>query len=119
MNQRTIKIASMALLGAILVAMLPQPSLAGGKPHYFGGVPDVSTKSNTGVPLSEVRPKSPAEQAGLQAGDIIKQFGEVAIRNLDDFFSALRSAPPDKPLTVIYIRQGQEYQTEVVLEPRR
>lgn len=118
MNQRTIKTASIVLLGVILIATLPQPSLAGG-PHYLGGVPDVSAKSNTGVPLSEVRPKSPAEQAGLQAGDIIEQLGEVTIRNLGDFFSALRSAPPDKPLMVIYIRHGQEYQTEVVLEPRR
>jgi S1-C subfamily serine protease len=119
MNRRQIKTTRMALLVAILFVTLPQPSLAGGKPHYFGGVPDMSAKPNSGVLLEEVRPKSPAEQAGLQARDIIKQIGEVTIRNPDDFFSALKLALPDKPVTVIYIRGGQEHQTEVVLEPRR
>jgi S1-C subfamily serine protease len=124
-SMRTMLVAKLTVLAplviATLVAVLLQPSLAaaGTKTHYFGGVPNISLSSTFGVSLSEVRPDSPAERAGLRAGDIIVQLGEVMIRDHKDFVFALRSTPPGTPARVTYLRQGQEYQTEVVLVPRR
>lgn len=107
-----------ALLAASVVTLLPQPSLAR-KPHYFGAVPDTTVTAASGVPLREVRPRSPAEQAGLQAGDILVKLGSFPIRSVEDLESALQFTLPGKPIEIIYIRQGQEHRTEAALEPRR
>lgn len=93
------------------------------KPPYFGGIPDVSESLSSGIRLSGVRPGSPAEEAGLQAGDIIVTFGGVTIRGLDDFRFALQRLIPQsqrgEPVEIIYLRQGQEFRTEATLKPRR
>src|SRR5690606_20485076 len=58
---------------------------------YFGSVPDFSESAIPGVRLTGVRPESPAEKAGLRAGDVIVAFAGVTIRNLEDLVFALRS----------------------------
>ena len=107
-----------AVAGLTLSESPLRNAYASGHGHYFGGIPDVSA-SVSGVRLSDVRRDSPAEQAGLKAGDIIVKLGKAKIRSLDDFLSALRTEPPEEPLEIIYIRNGQEYRTEATLMGRR
>jgi aminopeptidase YwaD len=86
---------------------------------YFGSIPDFSESPTPGVRLSGVRPDSPAEKAGLQAGDTIVALTGVTVRTLDDLVFALRSKRAGERVEVIYRRDGQTLQTEAILEVRR
>jgi len=111
------------IFSAVVVTSLAfSPVYAAGKPHYFGGVPDVAAaaaNNGTGVPLAEVRKDSPAEQAGLKSGDVVVQLGDTKVRTVDDLVQALRVAPRDQSVRVVYIREGQQNQTEARLIPRK
>lgn len=99
----------------------PGPSRAGGGQGYgpyFGSVPDFG-QSEEGVRFADVRPDSPADKAGLQAGDVLIQFGEVAIKNLYDFTYALRDSKVGDVVKVKCLREGKTITAEVTLEQRR
>jgi hypothetical protein len=91
----------------------------GGYGPYFGSVPDFGDSPAPGVRLSGVRAGSPADRAGLRAGDVIVAFAGVAVRTLDDLTFALRSRRPGDTVEVRYLRDGQEHTVQSVLEQRR
>jgi aminopeptidase YwaD len=86
---------------------------------YFGSIPDFSESSIPGVKLAGVRPESPAEKAGLQAGDIIVTFAGVTIRTLEDLVFALRSKRAGDRVEVTYLRDGQTLRNQATLDARR
>jgi Zn-dependent M28 family amino/carboxypeptidase len=92
---------------------------AGGYGPYFGSVPDFGENPVPGVRLSGVRPGSPAERAGLQAGDVIVRFGGVSIRTLDDFTFVLRTRRAGDTVEVTVVRDGVERTLQATLEQRR
>jgi hypothetical protein len=59
-----------------------------------------------GVVVSEVKADSPAERAGLQAGDRIVRFAGRDIRNDDDFYGAVSAAA--SPASLVAKRSEQE-----------
>jgi serine protease Do len=63
------------------------------------GVPPKS-----GVLISEVMKDSPAEAAGLRAGDIIVEFGDAPIKEVTDLQKRVASVEPGKPTPVAVIR---------------
>ncbi len=83
-----------------------------------GIVPDYSWDGE-GVKLMGIRPGSPAEKAGLKAGDIIVEVAGKQIRNLYDYMDALNSVEPNKPVTFTILRDGQKITVIVVPEPMR
>jgi hypothetical protein len=85
---------------------------------YFGSIPDFSESSTLGVKLVGVRPESPAEKAGLKAGDSIIHFAGVTIRTLEDLVFALRSKRAGDQVEVIYLRDGQTHQAQAMLGSR-
>jgi hypothetical protein len=92
---------------------------AAGYGPYFGAVPDFGEPPRPGVRLGGVRPGSPADRAGLQAGDVIVRFAGVTVRTLDDLVFALRGRRAGDTIGVTYVRDGAERATEAVLEERR
>jgi S1-C subfamily serine protease len=94
------------------------PGAAGYGP-YFGAVPDFGESPRPGVRLGGVRPGSPADRAGLQAGDIIVRFAGVSVRTLDDLVFALRSRRAGDAVEVTYVRDGAERTAQATLEERR
>jgi hypothetical protein len=90
----------------------------GGDRPYFGSVPDFS-QDKPGYALSAVTKDGPAEKAGIKGGDIIIQFGESKIGNLDDFDSALRKFKAGDKVPLVVKRGEDEVKLEVVLEPPR
>jgi S1-C subfamily serine protease len=70
------------------------------------------------VKLAGVRPESPAEKAGLRAGDVIVTFAGVTIRNLEDLVFALRSKRAGDQVEVTYRRDGQTLRNQATLEMR-
>ena len=85
---------------------------------YFGSIPDFG-QVETGVKFSDVRPNSPAEKAGLKAGDILVQFGDKPIKNLYDFTDALRRSKVGEVVEVKVLRDGQPVTASVKLEQRK
>lgn len=91
----------------------------GGYGAYFGSIPDFSESEIAGVRLSGVRPGSPAERAGLQAGDVIVGLGEANIRSLADLLFALRSRRGGEEVEVLYLREGKKMSGRATLQERR
>ena len=102
----------------------PRPhASAGGSGYgaYLGTIPDMSgggVSDGGGVRLSGVRAGSPAEQAGLQAGDVITAIGEKRIANLYDMTDALRSHQPGDTVVIVSKRGAVERRATVVLGRR-
>ncbi len=90
----------------------------GGYGPFFGVVPDFGQPEQPGAKISGVRPGSPADKAGVRAGDIIVGFGGVAVKTLDDLTFALRAKRPGDRVEVVVVRDGREHRTEAVLEER-
>jgi len=86
--------------------------LLGVMPEY-GGAASVS-----GVKISGTLTGSPAEKAGLQAGDVIVKFGDVAIASLEDLSQSLATAKPDDQVMIGVNRDGQTITLKVVLAAR-
>ncbi len=73
---------------------------------YVGTVPDFAGEVD-GYKLGGVTDGSPAAKAGLQAGDIITQFGEKKISNIYDFTYALGDYVPGDKVKVL-VKRGEE-----------
>lgn len=73
---------------------------------WFGSIPEYGD-STDGVHISGASAGSPAEKAGLKAGDIIVRFGEVGIANIYDLTSALGKYKPGDTIEV-EIQRGKE-----------
>ena len=86
---------------------------------YFGVIPDFADPERPGVKISGVRPGSPADKAGVQAGDVLVRFAGMALRTLEDLTFALRGRRAGDRVDVVVVRDGQERALETVLEERR
>ena len=73
---------------------------------YFGSVPDYAAMVE-GVQLNGVREGSPAEKAGLKAGDIIVKFGERVVKNVYDYTYALQDCRPGDMVQVV-VKRGEK-----------
>jgi len=85
---------------------------------YFGSIPDFGETAN-GVKFADVKPGSPAANAGLKAGDVLIQFGGKSIKNLYDFTDALRRSKIGDVVEVRVLRDGQPVTASVKLEQRK
>jgi hypothetical protein len=88
-----------------------------GSDVYLGSIPDMSNGGG-GLRLTGVRTGSPAEQAGLAAGDVIVEFGGRAVNDLYDFSDALYSHKAGDAVSVIVLRNGDRKQFTVHLGRR-
>jgi peptidase M28-like protein/PDZ domain-containing protein/PA domain-containing protein len=91
----------------------------GGYGPFFGVVPEFGERKDRGVRVTGVRPDSPAEKAGVQAGDVIVTFAGVGITTLEDFTFALRGRRGGDHVDVTIVRDGVERRLDAVLEDRR
>ena len=98
----------------------PQASAGGsGYGAYLGTIPDMSGGGvSDGVRITGVRAGSPAEQAGLMAGDVIMAIGAKQIANLYDMTDALRAHEPGDTVVIVSRRDGVERRATTVLGKR-
>ena len=75
-------------------------------------------KVDEGAGLRNVTPGSPADRAGLRAGDIITKIGEHSVKNVGDVTNALTNHKPGDKVKVEYNRNGRSETTEVTLGER-
>lgn len=85
---------------------------------YVGTMPDYVGESG-GMAVTDVRSESPAEKAGMQAGDIIIKFGDKSIENVYDYTYALGEFNPGDIVEVVVIRDDKEVTLELELGARR
>jgi aminopeptidase N len=74
---------------------------------YLGSVPDMSAGDTPGLRLSGVRPGSPADAAGLRAGDVIVVLGGRAVKDLYSYSDALYAHQPGDRVDIVFLRDGE------------
>ena len=80
----------------------------------LGSIPDYAAEVE-GVMLAGVRPGSPAEKAGLKAGDIIVKFGRHDIRNVQEYTVALADFKPGDEVEIVVKRGSERVVVKAVL----
>jgi len=85
---------------------------------FTGTIPDYSTDAR-GLLLSGVIGGGPAEQAGLQKGDVIVEIAGQTITNIYDYTYALEILKIGQPAKLVYMRNGQRRETTLTPSARR
>lgn len=85
---------------------------------YLGTIPDYAQEV-VGVKLSGTRGGSPAEKAGLKAGDIIVEFAGQKIANIYDYTYAMDAVKIGQPVKVIVLRAGKRVELIATPETRK
>jgi serine protease Do len=67
----------------------------------------VAETVNRGIVVTAVVPGSPADRAGLQPGDLIFAFDDVAVNSAPGLASMVKQTAPGKKVTVELLRQHQ------------
>lgn len=99
----------------------PAATAGGGSGYgaYLGTIPDMTGSGGaTGVRITGVRAGSPAEVAGLKAGDVITAIGAKVVANLFDMTEALRSHQPGDTVAIEVRRDGTTKLITAVLGKR-
>jgi aminopeptidase YwaD len=92
----------------------PQPQQGAQRSGFrvrIGLIPTYSEQD--GVLLEGVAPSSPAEQAGLKAGDRIVAVMGQRVRNIEELTSLYDKMEPGKPVEFTIVREGKELKLQV------
>jgi hypothetical protein len=99
----------------------PPPQMASGGPGgygaYLGTIPDMS-ESPGGVRITGTRSGSPADSAGLKAGDVITAIGDKTVANLYDMTDALRSHQAGDTVVIVVKRDSTTLRLTAILGKR-
>ena len=85
---------------------------------YLGTIPDYATEV-VGLKLSGVRGASPADKAGLKAGDVIVEFNKQKVANIYDYTYALDAVKIGQPVEITVLRDGKRVTLTVTPEARK
>lgn len=80
---------------------------------YLGSIPDYSQEGIKGVKISGTSKDSPAERAGLKAGDVIVEFDQTKIENIYDYVYILQSIKPNIKTKMKVLRSNAEQELEI------
>jgi hypothetical protein len=83
---------------------------------YLGTVPDYSQEGVKGVKISGTSKDSPAESAGLKAGDVIVGLGGIKIDSIYDYVYCLQALKADVKVP-IQVRRGDKM-VELSITPK-
>lgn len=93
-------------------------SPAKGMRLYLGTIPDYARELPRGVAITGTSKNSPAEKAGLQAGDILIELGGLPIRNLNDYVYCLQALKANEKTKLKLLRAGREQIVEITPQPK-
>ena len=85
---------------------------------FTGTIPDYSSEAK-GLLLSGVIGGGPADQAGLQKGDVIVEIAGQSITNIYDYTFALDILKIGQPAKVVYVRDGKRVETTLTPAARK
>jgi hypothetical protein len=98
-----------------------QPTPTGGRAGvrvFTGTIPDYATEVK-GLLLGGVIGGGPAEQAGLQKGDVIIEIAGQTIANIYDYTYALELLKIGEPVKIVYLRGGERRETSLTPAARK
>jgi hypothetical protein len=98
-----------------------QPTTGAGRAGlriFTGTIPDYATDVK-GLLLGGVIGGGPAEQAGLQKGDVIVEIAGQSIANIYDYTYALELLKIGQPAKVVYMRGGEKRETTLTPSARK
>lgn len=101
-----------------IAAAAPSGSPSRGFPVSMGFMPDYAA-GEEGVLVSDIIPGRAAEKAGIKKGDIIVKFGELDIKNVQDYTAALQNYKPGDVVEVVVKRNGEKMTFKVTLAASR
>jgi len=93
------------------------PAAAGGRPVSLGTLPDFGYPG-PGVRVEQVMPGTPAERAGLEAGDLLLAIDDAAIETLRGYSDLLRKRSPGDTIAIRLRRAGRELTLQATLVAR-
>lgn len=108
----------LAFAGAATASHAP-PSAEGGYGPYLGTVPAFGAAEVRGAKVAAVRAGSPAERAGLLAGDVIVEFAGRPVASLEEFASLLFAQREGTSVRIVVQRGEERIATDAVLGRRR
>ncbi|MFN2397064.1 MAG: M28 family peptidase [Gemmatimonadaceae bacterium] len=94
------------------------PGSTSGYGAYLGTIPDMGAADVVGVRITGVRADSPADQAGLKAGDVIVEFAGTPIKDLYRYTDALRAHKPGEVVSIVVMRGAQRVELSATLGAR-
>jgi serine protease DegQ len=96
--------------------------------HVFFGVqpapltPQIARRLDAGVErgvvVLELVPGGPAEEAGVQPGDVLTELDGEPVRSVENFLASLRGRSPGDVVDVRLLRAGEEVELSVTLSDR-
>ncbi len=99
-------------------AVLTQQTAEGNRRRVsFGTVPDFSFQG-PGIRVESVVPDSPAERAGLRAGDIVTRLDDKEVASLGSFSELLKQYAPGDRVRATWLRDGEPLEAELELVAR-
>jgi aminopeptidase YwaD len=96
----------------------PVATAGRGREVYLGSIPDMSAPETPGVRLTGVRADSPADRAGLKAGDVIVEFDGKPVKDLYEYTEALQAKKPGDTVTIVVLREGERMSLTATLGRR-
>lgn len=85
---------------------------------YLGSIPDMGAGDVKGVRLTGVRAGSPADNAGIEAGDIVVEMAGKPIGDLYEYTDALRAHKAGDTVEIVVLRAGQRLTLAATLGTR-
>jgi len=76
-------------------------------------------REEAGVEITRVEPDSPAEKAGLTAGDAIVQYNNQHVEGMEQFSRLVRETPPGRDVKLDIVRNGGPQTVTVKVGARR
>lgn len=69
----------------------------------------MNLKDKKGVIVTDIQPGSPAQEADIRSGDVIREIGRKPIRNVSDFKAAMKSANIKEGIVVLIKRENTTF----------
>ncbi len=85
---------------------------------FTGTIPDYTAEVE-GLRLSGVIGGGPAEEAGLQEGDVVVELAGQSVTNVYDYMYALEALEIGKAVKVIFLRDGNRQETTITPQSRK
>jgi hypothetical protein len=101
------------------VAASPTTSSRENTSAYLGSIPDMGATDVKGVRLTGVRSESPADKAGIKAGDVIVEFAGKPVSDLYAYTDALYAQKPGDTVDVVVLRGTERVSLKVTLGRRQ
>jgi putative serine protease PepD len=102
-----------------MVKSVADTIISGGKvEHAYLGVTVGDAASGQGAALEQVKPGTPAADAGLQAGDVVTAIDGQTVTNADDLTARISAHQPGDKVTLTVTRNGGTKTIDVTLGTR-